>query len=199
MEFDRDLCSIQEVRNLVAKAKAAQADYATFSQAQVDEVVCAVAETCAAQAERLAQLAVEETGFGIVRDKTVKNLLGSKMTYEYIRGMRTIGILKEDAEKQLWEIAVPVGVVAALIPSTNPTSTVMYKALIALKAGNAIVVSPHPNAKNCIQEMCEIIQKAIATAGAPAGLLQCVTVPSAEGTNELLRHRDIGLILATGG
>lgn len=199
MELDRDLRSIQEVRNLVAKAKAAQADYATFSQAQVDEVVCAVAETCAAQAERLAQLAVEETGFGIVRDKTVKNLLGSKMTYEYIRGMRTIGILKEDAEKQLWEIAVPVGVVAALIPSTNPTSTVMYKALIALKAGNAIVVSPHPNAKNCIQETCEIIQKAIATAGAPAGLLQCVTVPSAEGTNELLRHRDIGLILATGG
>lgn len=199
MEFDKDLQSIQEVRNLVAKAKAAQAEFATFSQERVDAVVKAIAQACEKEAERLAKMAVEETGFGIWQDKVLKNLLGSKMTYEYIKDMKTIGVLREIPERGLTEIGVPMGVVAALIPSTNPTSTVMYKSLISLKAGNAIVISPHPGAKNCIIETWRVVEKAARDAGAPAGLVGCITMPSIDATNTLLKHRDIGIILATGG
>lgn len=199
MEFDRDLQSIQEVRCLISKAKAAQEAYAGFSQEKVDHVVKAIAQACAQNAQRLAKMAVEETGFGVWQDKVLKNLLGSTMTWESIKDMKTVGILREDREKKLWEIAVPVGVVAALIPSTNPTSTAMYKTLISLKAGNAIVLSPHPNAKNCIRETFQIISQAAAAAGAPAGLVQCISIPSMEGTSALLKSRDIGMILATGG
>ncbi len=199
MEFDRDLQSVQEVRNLVARAKAAQREFAACSQQQVDGVVRAIAYACAANAERLAKLAVEETGFGVWQDKVLKNLLGSAMTYESIRELKTVGILREDRERKIWEVAVPVGVVAALIPSTNPTSTAMYKTLIALKAGNAIIISPHPGAKNCTAETFRVIHQAAAAAGAPAGLVQCVTVPTQEGTAALLKNRDVGMILATGG
>ena len=199
MQFDKDLQSIQEVRDLVSRALTAQEEYAGFSQEQVDRIIKAIAEACAANAERLAKMAVEETGFGIWQDKVLKNLLGSTLTYESIKDLKTIGILREDREKKVMEIAVPVGVVAALIPSTNPTSTVMYKTLISLKAGNAIIISPHPGAKNCILETWKIINQAAMGAGAPAGLVQCVTVPSAEGTSALMKHRKIGVILATGG
>lgn len=199
MEFDKDLRSIQEVRDLVSRAKAAQAEYSRFTQEQVDQIVRSIAEACAANAEPLAKKAVEETGFGVWQDKVLKNLLGSTMTYDSIKDLRTVGILREDTEKKLWEIAVPMGVVAALIPSTNPTSTVMYKTLISLKAGNAIILSPHPNAKNCILETYQIISRAAAAAGAPAGLVQCITTPTQEGTAALLKDRRIGIILATGG
>lgn len=199
MEFDRDLQSIQEVRCLIAKAKAAQEEYARFSQEKVDCIVKSIAQACAENAQRLAKMAVEETGFGIWQDKVLKNLLGSTMTYESMKDMKTVGILRENQEKKLWEVAVPVGVVAALIPSTNPTSTTMYKTLISLKAGNSIVLSPHPNAKNCILETFRIISQAAAMAGAPAGLVQCISIPSMEGTSALLKSRDIGMILATGG
>lgn len=199
MEFDRDLQSIQEVRCLIARAKAAQEEFAGFSQAQVDQIVRAIAQACAENAQRLAKMAVEETGFGVWQDKVLKNLLGSTMTYESIKDLKTVGILREDRERGLWEVAVPMGVVAALIPSTNPTSTAMYKTLISLKAGNAIVLSPHPNAKNCILETFKVISQAAAAAGAPAGLVQCISIPSMEGTSALLKSRDIGIILATGG
>lgn len=199
MEFDKDLRAIQEVRDLVARAKTAQAEYAGYSQEQVDKIVAAVAQACAAEAERLAKMAVEETGFGVWQDKVLKNLLGSTLTYESIKDMKTVGILREDPAAQVWEIATPMGVIAALIPSTNPTSTVMYKTLICLKAGNAILISPHPGAKNCILETYQIINRAATAAGAPAGLIQCITIPSPEGTSALLKHPDIGMILATGG
>ncbi|MDO4492429.1 MAG: acetaldehyde dehydrogenase (acetylating) [Clostridia bacterium] len=199
MEFDKDLYSIQEVRDLVRKAKAAQEEYASFPQEKVDAIVKAVAEACAAQAEPLAKMAVEETGFGVWQDKILKNLLGSTMTYESVKNMRTVGILREDKANGLMEVGVPMGVVAALIPSTNPTSTVMYKCIISLKAGNAIVISPHPNAKNCIYETYKIVCRAAKSAGAPDGLVQCITTPTIEATNALLKHRDIGIILATGG
>ena len=130
MEFDKDLQSIQEVRNLVEKAKAAQAVFASFSQKQVDQVVQAVAEAAEKEAVRLAKLAAEETGFGVWQDKVLKNLLGSREIYTYIQDMKTVGVIREDEENKVWEIAVPMGVVAALIPSTNPTSTTMYKTLI---------------------------------------------------------------------
>lgn len=199
MEFDRDLRSIQEVRDLVSRARAAQEIYAGFDQAQVDRIVEAVAAAGAAQAERLAKLAVEETGFGVWQDKVLKNLLGSTGVCESVRGMKTVGIISEDEEKKVWEIATPMGVVAALIPSTNPTSTVMYKTIICLKSGNAIIISPHPGAKNCIRETYEVLDRAAQAAGAPAGLIQCISIPSQEGTDALLRHRGIGMILATGG
>ncbi|MEG0752903.1 MAG: aldehyde dehydrogenase family protein, partial [Angelakisella sp.] len=152
MIFDRDLQSIQEVRNLVAQAKTAQKALAEYSQEQIDRIVREIAQTCAANAERLAKMAVEETGFGIWQDKVLKNLLGSVMTYDSCKDMKTVGIISEDRQKGLIEVGVPMGVVAALIPSTNPTSTTMYKAIISVKAGNAIVISPHPNAKKCILE-----------------------------------------------
>lgn len=197
--YDKDLLSVQEVRDLVTKAKTAQTEYAAYDQQQVDAIVCAVAKACAAQAERLAKMAAEETGFGIWQDKVLKNQLGSTMTYESIKDMKTVGILRDDREKGILEVAVPVGVVAALIPSTNPTSTVMYKSLICLKSGNAIIISPHPNAKNCIIETYKVIAQAAKEAGAPDGIVQCVTLPTMDGTSALLKHRDIGLILATGG
>jgi len=199
LEFDRDLYSIQEVRNAVAAAKAAQEIYRTFDQQKVDGIVAKIAEACAAQAERLAKMAVEETGFGVWQDKVLKNLLGSTITYDYIKDMKTVGVLCEDQANGLMEVGVPMGVVAALIPSTNPTSTVMYKVLISLKSGNGIVISPHPSAKNCIVETYKIILQAARSCGVPEGLIQCIMTPSKEGTDALLRHRDIGVILATGG
>jgi len=197
LEFDRDLYSIQEVRNLMKRAKQAQAEFANFDQRQVDAVVKSIAEACEKDAARLAKLAVEETGFGVYEDKILKNLLGSRMTYDSIKDMKTVGILKKTPE--LMEIGVPMGVVAALIPSTNPTSTVMYKSLISVKAGNAIVISPHPNAKNCILETYKTICQAAKAAGAPDGLIGCITTPTVEATNALLKDRNVGIILATGG
>jgi len=161
--------------------------------------VKAIAGACEQNAERLAKMAVEETGFGIWQDKVPKNLLGSRLVYEYIKDLKTIGIIREDKDKKIYEVAVPVGVVAALIPSTNPTSTTMFKALIAVKSGNAIVFSPHPSAKNCILETAAIIAGAAEKAGAPKDIVQCITIPTLEATNELMRHQDTGIILATGG
>ena len=199
MEFDRDLRSIQEVRDLVRRAKAAQAEYAEFDQARVDRIVEAVAAACGAESERLAKAAAEETGFGVWQDKVLKNRLASTILFEHIRDMKTVGVLREDPARGVTEIGVPMGVVAALIPSTNPTSTTMYKCLIALKSGNAIVVSPHPNARNCIVETWRVCARAAKAAGAPDGLVECIQTPTMEGTSALLKHRDIGIILATGG
>lgn len=199
MEFDKDLQSIQEVRNLITNAKKAQETYSMFSQEQVDRIVAEIAKAGAAHAEELAKMAVEETGFGIWQDKVLKNLLGSTMTYDYIKNMKTVGVIREDSAAGIMEVAVPMGVVAALIPSTNPTSTVLYKCIISLKAGNAIVISPHPNAKKCILRTVEIVVDAARRAGAPENLVQCITIPSLDGTNALLKDRRIGIILATGG
>ena len=199
MEFDKDLQSIQQVRNLMAKAVVAQKTFARFSQEAVDKVVAEIAAACAENSVMLAKMAAEETGFGVWQDKVLKNMLGSTMTYEHIKNLKTVGFIKEDKENGIYEVGVPMGVVAALIPSTNPTSTTMYKALISVKAGNAIVISPHPNAKNCIIKTAEIIESAAKRAGAPNGLIQCITLPTMEATDALLKHRDVGIILATGG
>lgn len=196
---DRDLVSIQEARDLVARAAEAQTRFASFSQAQVDAVVDACAEAATAAAEPLARLAVEETGYGNVPDKILKNRLGSVDVPRAIRGMKTIGILREDSEKGIVEVAAPVGVVAAVIPSTNPTSTAIYKTLIAIKAGNAIVLSPHPTAVRCIRETAGVLARAALQTGAPEGLIACMEHPTLAGTQELMRHRLTGVILATGG
>lgn len=199
MELDRDLQSIQEVRNLVARAKAAAAQLASFSQEQLNAICEAVAAACAREAEPLARMAVEETGFGRWEDKVLKNQLGSTIVWEHIKNARVVGILRDDPARKVIEIGVPMGVVAALIPSTNPTSTTMYKCLIALKSGNAIIVSPHPGAKRCILETFRIIEQAARRAGAPEGAVGCVELTTMEATNALLTHRDVSIILATGG
>lgn len=196
---DRDLVSIQEVRNHIRKAKKAQKILAQMSQEQIDTIVKVVAKACYEQRVHLAKMAAEETGFGRWEDKVLKNALASQGIYEEIKDMRTVGILREDTVNKVTEVAVPVGVVAGLIPSTNPTSTVIYKALIALKAGNSIVFSPHPNALKSIEETVEIINKAALAAGCPEGAVSCIHRVSIGATNELMRHKDTNLILATGG
>ena len=197
--MDRDLQSIQEVRDLVVKAKEAQRHLADFNQKQVDDICIAIVKECVANAQSLAKMAVEETGFGVWQDKVLKNLLGSSTTWDSIKEMKTVGIIAKDEQRGVMEVAVPMGVVAALIPSTNPTSTTMYKAIISIKAGNAIVFSPHPNAKNCIIETVRIIADAAKKAGAPDGLVQTISLTTMDATDTLLKHKDIGIILATGG
>lgn len=194
-----DLKSVQEARALILKAKIAQETYKNLSQEQIDKIIENMVLAANKNAVRLAKLANEETGFGRWEDKVIKNNFASNVVYSSIKGMKTVGILSEDKENKVMEVAVPVGVVAALIPSTNPTSTVIFKALIALKAGNGIVFSPHPSAKNCINEAAHILNEAAIEAGAPEGLIGCMKILSIEGTEELMRNKDVSLILATGG
>ena len=199
MELDKDLRSVQEVRDLVKASKAAGKVLAVYDAAKIDAIVQMVAAACDAQAERLGAMAVEETGFGVPADKALKNKLGSSILYDSIKGMKTIGIIAEDKEKRMFEVAVPVGVVAALIPSTNPTSTTMFKAIIALKGANTVIFSPHPNAVQCVLETVRVIRGALQKAGAPEDAVLCITEPTIQATNELMGHSDTGVILATGG
>ena len=197
MELDKDLAARQEARELAKKAEIAQQQLAAFSQAQLDGIVEAVAKAFAREASVLAQMAVSETGFGNVEDKTAKNIFASERVAQAVRGMKTVGILKE--EGKLWEIGVPVGVIAAIVPSTNPTSTVCYKAMIALKAGNSIVFSPHPKALACTRKAAQIVAEAAEKAGAPKGSVACLSIPSMAGCQELMGADPVRLILATGG
>ncbi len=197
--YDKDLLSVQEVRELVEKAKVAQEELSQKSQAEVDAIVKSIADAGVRNAKRLAKLAHEETGFGIEADKVIKNVFASRDVYEHIKDMKTIGELGYDEEKKVRTIAVPVGVIAGLIPSTNPTSTAFYKSEISIKAGNAIVFSPHPNARNCILEAVKVIRQAIAEAGGNENLVSCITIPTIQATDNLMKHPDVALILATGG
>ena len=196
---DRDLRSIQEVRSKVESAHKASQAFAGFSQKQVDAIVARMAATARAHAEPLARMAVEETGYGNIRDKIAKNLLNSDLLHQKIAPLKTIGVLGENPDLGITEIAVPVGVVAAVLPTTNPTSTAFFKCLIAVKAGNAIVISPHPRARRCTCESVRLLKEAAEAAGAPEGLVQCVDEATLAGTNELMRHRRVGIILSTGG
>ena len=199
MDFDKDLSARQEARFLAAQAETAQQALAKLSQEQLDAIVEAVAKAFAREAFPLAELAVRETGFGKVEDKVTKNKFASETVAEAVRGMKTVGVLSEDSEGKLWQIGVPVGVIAAIVPSTNPTSTVCYKSIIALKAGNAIVFSPHPKAIECTRMATEIVAAAAEAAGAPKGSVSCMRIPSLEGCQELMKVAPVKLILATGG
>ncbi|MFC1848784.1 acetaldehyde dehydrogenase (acetylating) [candidate division CSSED10-310 bacterium] len=199
MLLDKDLQSIQEVRTLLNKAKEAQAHYALFSQEEVDSICKAMAEAGREAAPRLAEMAVKETGFGVVRDKTIKNIVATEMVFNYIQSMRTVGVINRDQQNRVFEIAEPVGIVAGIIPSTNPTSTTLYKILISLKARNGIVLSPHPSALRCTQAAMKVMEDAALAAGAPSGLIGCLSFPSREGTQELMSYPHTAVILATGG
>ncbi|MBI4263699.1 MAG: aldehyde dehydrogenase family protein [Acidobacteria bacterium] len=198
-QTDKDLASIAEARTLARAARQAQARLAELSQQQIDAIVAAMADAVTPHAEALARLAVEETGYGVVADKIQKNLFGSRQVFEFIRPIRTVGVINRVEDRKIVEIAEPFGVVAAVVPSTNPTSTAIYKVLIALKARCAIVISPHPAAVRCITRTVEIMAEAAARAGAPAGSIGWMKTVTLEGTQELMRHRDVGVILATGG
>lgn len=195
--MDRDLMSRQEVRDLIRKSKEAQKIYATFSQEKIDSIINSMVKGIKVYNEKLAKMAVEETGFGNWQDKVLKNRFASEYLYEYIKDMKTIGELKN--ENGVLEIGVPLGVIAGLIPSTNPTSTTIYKTLISLKAGNGIVISPHPNAKNCIIETANLLKEIAEKAGVPEGLIGVVKTITMDATEELMKHEDTALILATGG
>lgn len=197
--IDKDLMSMQEVRELVESAKEAQRELARMDQAQVDRIVRSIADAGVRNAKRLAQMAQEDTGFGVVSDKVVKNVFASRGVYEHIKDMKTIGEIERDDEKGLRKIAVPVGVIAGLIPSTNPTSTAFYKSEISIKAGNAIVFSPHPSALRSISEAIKVIRQAIAEAGGNENLVSCISLPTMQATDNLMKHPDVALILATGG
>ena len=199
MLADKDLLSIQEVRSKVDKAYQASLKYRDYTQQQVDAVVEGAAAAARANARPLAELAVEEAGYGNAKDKYIKNLLNCDWLPRRMRGMKTVGVLRELPEEKIVEFGVPVGVVAAILPTTNPTSTAFYKILISLKAGNAIVLSPHPRAHKCTCAAAGILYQAAVQAGAPEDIIQCIDTATLEGTTALMRHERTGVILATGG
>ena len=189
----------EEARALTQRAKRAAPILAEFSQAQIDRIVDAVAASAQAHLEPFARLAVEETGFGVLADKIDKNRFAAEDVHAFIRPMRTVGVIGRDDARKVVEIAEPFGVVAAIVPSTNPTSTAIYKILIALKARCPIVISPHPSAARCITFVAETLNTAAMQAGAPEGAVNWMTQVSLDATQELMKHRDVAVILATGG
>ena len=197
--MDADLLSIQNARDLVEAAHTAQKQFKSADQATVDHVVAAMVEAGAAEAKRLGQMAHEETGFGKPESKEQKNLFATRTLAERMEGMRTAGIIDKSDDGSVWKVATPMGVVAALVPSTNPTATAYYKAIISAKARCGIVMSPHPRAKDCTAEALRVVAEAAYAAGAPEGLFGCLTTVTLAGTDALLEHPKTDVILATGG
>jgi acetaldehyde dehydrogenase (acetylating) len=198
-DYDNDLVSIQEARTLATEARQAQLKFMHATQPEVDRICAAMAQAAADAAQTLARLAVEETGYGVPEHKVLKNLLSSEMLWDAIKDIPTVGVIGRDPDKGTVDIAWPMGVVAALTPSTNPTSTTMFKVLIAVKARNAIVVAPHPMSYKCCVETVRVMAEAGERAGMPRGLIACMTHITLPGTQELMKHRYVALILATGG
>ncbi len=199
MELDKDLKARQEARTLAKQAEEAQKVLAQMSQQQLDKIAEAMADAFYKESSALADMAVRETGFGNSEDKTTKNQFASRRVWEAVRDMKTVGVLSRNQKEKLWEIGVPMGVIAAIVPSTNPTSTVCYKAIIALKSGNSIVFSPHPKALFCTLKAAEIVKAAAEKAGAPKGSIGCLGIASMAGCQELMTAPQVRLILATGG
>lgn len=197
--LDADLRSVQEARDLAVACRAAQREFASASQQEVDRVCAAMAEAVYRDAARLGRLACEETGYGVPRHKQIKLEFASKSVWESIRDIPTVGVLRRDPERRTLEIGWPVGVVVGLTPSTNPNSTAVYKVLIAVKARNGIVVGPHPAARRCTYEAVRIMAEAGERAGMPHGLVACMQEVSLPGSQELMRHHATSMILATGG
>ena len=198
-DFDKDLRSIQEARDLARHAFEAWKLWSTASQEQVDRVCAAMAAAALTASERLGVQAQAETGYGVAEHKHLKNIFASKNVWESIKDLKTVGIVGHDPEKRIYDIAWPVGVIAALTPSTNPTSTVMFKILVAVKARDAIVIAPHPSAAKCSYETVRVMAQAAEENGAPPGLIACMQNISLPGTQELMQHKYVALILATGG
>jgi acetaldehyde dehydrogenase (acetylating) len=199
MELDKDLKARQEARALARRAQQAQLQLRQFSQDRIDKIVEAVAGAFYDASVELAELAARETGFGNAEDKTTKNRFASRRVANAVKEMKTVGVLREHPKEKLWEVAVPKGVICAIVPSTNPTSTVCYKTIIALKAGNTIVFSPHPKALSCTLKAVQVVAEAARNAGAPEGCIGCLSIPAMAGCQELMTAPEVRLILATGG
>ncbi len=197
MSVDKDLVSVQQARDLVEAAHGAQKALARFDQAQIDRICEAMSQAALRAAERLGQMAVEETGYGVAADKKEKNRFAAEDVWHAFRGLRTVGIIAES--KDVIEIASPRGVVAGIIPSTNPTSTAIFKILIAVKSRNAIVLSPHPAAAKCINETARVMREVAVKEGLPAEAIGCMSNATIEGTEVLMKHKRTAVILATGG
>jgi len=197
MSVDKDLVSVQQARDLVEAAHRAQSEVASFEQAKIDRICEAMARAALAEAARLGALAVEETGYGIPGDKQEKNRFAAEDVWNYFSGLRTRGVVSES--KDVVEIASPRGVVAGIIPSTNPTSTAIFKILIAIKSRNTVVLSPHPSAAKCINETARVMREAGVKEGLPADAIGCMTTATIEGTETLMKHKQTAVILATGG
>jgi acetaldehyde dehydrogenase (acetylating) len=195
--LDQDLKSIQAARDLVEAAHQAQAQLATFDQAKIDAVCDAMAKAAEQASLRLGQLAHEETGYGKPEDKRIKNLFSAVQIHHYFKQLKTVGVVRDSGS--VVEIAAPRGVVAAIIPSTNPTSTAIFKILIAIKSRNAVVLSPHPSATRCVVETANVMRAAAVQAGLPAEAIGCIELTSVEGTESLMKHKRTAVILATGG
>lgn len=191
--------SAADVDRILKGVRESQRQFATFSQEGVDKILDAMHAAAMPLVERWARMAVEETGYGLIADKTTKNLMAVRDTYRYIRPMRTVGFIASDPAGGIYEVGEPMGIVAAVIPSTNPTSTAAYKIFISLKARNGIVLSPHPSARGCIRAICDILHDAACAAGAPRGIIACIPDPTIEDTQTLMRHHETNVILATGG
>lgn len=198
-ELDTDLRSIQEVRDLAVAARRAQREFFHFSQEQVDKVCAAMADAAYSDSMRLAQLAVDETTYGVPAHKLVKNQFSSKFLWDSLKDIKTVGVIRRDEQKKIVEIGWPVGVLAGFTPSTNPTSTAMFKVLIAVKARNAMVISPHPSAVKCTSETVRVMAEAGERAGMPKGLVACLTTVTMPALNELMKHWAVSMLIATGG
>lgn len=199
MDFDSDLKSIQEVRNLAVAARTAQRQFFNFTQDQVDRVCAAMAEAAYKDSLRLAQMAVDETTYGIPAHKLVKNQFSSQFLWDSIKELKTVGVIHRDEQKRIVEIGWPVGVLAGFTPSTNPTSTAMFKVLIAVKARNAMIISPHPSAVKCTAETVRVMAEAGERAGMPSGLVSSLTTVTMPALNELMKHWAVSMLIATGG
>jgi len=197
MAENKDLESIQQARDLVERAYEAQKTLASFSQEKIDSICAAMSQAGIADSLRLGEMAVKETTYGIAKDKQIKNLFSARDVYNAFKNMRTVGVIRES--ESIMEIAFPRGVVAAIIPSTNPTSTAIFKCLISIKSRNGVVLSPHPSAAQCILESARIMANAAEAAGAPKGIISCMSVATVEGTEALMKHKRTAVILATGG
>jgi acetaldehyde dehydrogenase (acetylating) len=197
MSVDKDLVSVQQARDLVEAAHRAQVELARFDQAKIDRICEAMSKAALREAARLGQMATEETGYGIPADKEVKNRFAAEDVWSYFKNLRTVGVVSES--KDVVEIASPRGVVCGIIPSTNPTSTAIFKCLIAIKSRNTIVLSPHPSAARCINETVRVVREAAIKEGLPADAIGCMTTSTIEGTEALMKHKQTAVILATGG
>lgn len=197
MSVDKDLVSVQQARDLVEAAHKAQVEIARYDQAKIDRICEVMSAAALKEAARLGAMAVEETGYGVPADKQEKNRFAAEDVWNYFRGLRTVGVVSES--KDVVEIASPRGVVAAIIPSTNPTSTAIFKILISIKSRNTIVLSPHPSAARCINESARIMREAGIKEGLPADAIGCMSTATIEGTEALMKHKQTAVILATGG
>src|SRR5271169_5753563 len=190
---------IAYLERLVSQARTAAAVFTQFTQEDVDRIVKAMVLAGLDHAQALARLAVEETKLGVMEDKVIKNMVATEFVYNYIKDKRTVGVIREFPERNLVEVAEPIGVIFSITPITNPTSTVLFKCIMAIKTRNAVIFSPHPNAWRCCSEAVKIMYETALKHGAPEGVFACLESHTLLDNAYLMRHKDVGLIDATGG